>query len=172
MADQKPNGVSLQHLNKLIEQVKVDSSISRPLNKARVSWDSGLRTQIHIRDFTPVVSDEPEWLGGEDTGAKPGELALGALGSCLVVGFVMNAALQGIAIEELDLEVESNGNLPAFLGIAHGNPGYTDLRVLINVKSDATPDQLTALKEHVLQTSPVGNTCATAASIKVEVNSV
>jgi uncharacterized OsmC-like protein len=170
MADQKPNGVNLQHLNELIERVKVDSSISRPLNKARVTWDVGLRTQIHIRNFPPVVSDEPEFLGGEDTGCKPGELALGALGSCLVVGIVMNAALQGITIKELDLEVEANGYLPAFLGLARGNPGYTDLRVHINVKSDATPDQLAALREHVLQTSPVGNTCTTAGSIRVEIN--
>ncbi len=172
MADQKPNGVNLQRLNEMIEQVKVDSSVSRPLNKARVTWEGGLRTKIHIRHFTPVVSDEPEWLGGEDSGCKPGELALGALGSCLAVGFVMNAVLQGITIEELDLEVESKGHLPAFLGLVQGNPGYTDLRVHINIKSDATPHQLTSLQEHVLQTSPVGNTCTTAASIRVKINSL
>ena len=49
-----------------------------------------------------LEGDKPSVLLGEDHGANAVEAVLHALASCLCVGFVYNAAAQGITISSLD----------------------------------------------------------------------
>ena len=52
--------------------------------------------------------------------------------------------------------VEGGVDLAVFTGLAaEGNPGYAGVRITAHIKSDATPEQLQALHEHVLRTSPI-----------------
>ena len=45
-----------------------------------------------------------------------------------------------------------------FLGLAEGHAGYERLEATARVESDADDAALQALHEHVVRTSPVGNT--------------
>ena len=38
---------------------------------ASSQWQSGLQTHSQIRDFAPVVMDEPDFLGGQNQGPNP-----------------------------------------------------------------------------------------------------
>ena len=45
-----------------------------------------------------------------------------------------------------------------FLGLAEGHAGYERLEAVARVESDADDEALQSLHEHVVRTSPVGNT--------------
>jgi uncharacterized OsmC-like protein len=84
------------------------------------------------------------------------EAVLHALASCLAVGFVYNAAAQGIKVESLAFSLEGDLDLHAFLGLSDQvRPGYDNIQVRYRVKADAPREKLEALCEYVQKTSPV-----------------
>lgn len=48
-------------------------------NRARGNMISYAAAEIHIRDFPPLISDEPPSRGGENRGPTPLELVLASL---------------------------------------------------------------------------------------------
>ena len=103
-----------------------------------------------------IEGDEPPVLLGENTAANAVEAVLHALASCLAVGFVYNAAAQGIKIDSLEFELEGDLDLHAFLGLSDQvRPGYENIRLSYRVKSDAPREKIVALCEYVQKTSPV-----------------
>jgi uncharacterized OsmC-like protein len=81
-----------------------------------------------------------------------------ALGSCLAVGYAASAAARGIELRSLEIELAGTIDLRVFLGVAEGNAGYHHIEVTARVDSDADEARLQELHEHVVRTSPVGNT--------------
>jgi uncharacterized OsmC-like protein len=81
---------------------------------------------------------------------------LHALASCLAVGFVYNAAAQGVQVDGLEFDLEGDIDLHGFLGLSEQiRPGYQNIRVSYRVKSDAPREKLEELCEYVQKTSPV-----------------
>lgn len=64
---------------------------------------SGVR-RIRLRDHQ-VLADSPRDFVGCDLGPSSPELALGALGSCLVHSYLIQAAAQGVALDGLEVDV-------------------------------------------------------------------
>jgi uncharacterized OsmC-like protein len=73
--------------------------------RARVAGRSGVR-QIAIRDFT-VTSDSGPDFAGHDLGPSSPELLLGALASCLAHTWLIHAALQDVALAELEVGADA-----------------------------------------------------------------
>ena len=115
-------------------------------------------TRFCIRDFSASYADEPEVLGGTNTAPNPVEQLLGALGSCLAIGYTANASLLGIQIEELRIQLEGHIDLPVFLGLREGHAGYPDIAISVYLKADASQETVEGLHQQVLRTSPVGQT--------------
>jgi uncharacterized OsmC-like protein len=126
--------------------------------KTEITWQDGFRNQIGIRGFTASYADEPEALGGTNTAPNPVEQLLGALGSCLAIGYTANASVRGIKIEELRIELEGHIDLPVLLGLREGHAGYPDIDVRVYLKADAPQETVEELHQQVLRTSPVGQT--------------
>jgi uncharacterized OsmC-like protein len=126
--------------------------------KAEIIWQDGFRNQIRVREFPAGYADEPEVLGGTNTAPNPVEQLLGALGSCLAIGYTANASLRGIQLEELRIELEGHIDLPVFLGLREGHAGYPDIDVSVYLKADAPRETVEELHHQVLKTSPVGQT--------------
>ncbi|MEJ1976382.1 MAG: OsmC family protein [Acetobacteraceae bacterium] len=82
---------------------------------------SGVR-RIRVRDFQ-VLTDSPPSLVGYDLGPSSPELALGALGSCLTHSYLIQAALLGVPVTTLAVEVTGQIDARA------GQPGYADIPV-------------------------------------------
>lgn len=94
-------------------------------------------------------------LGG-NAGPNAVEAILHALASCLSVGFVYNAAAQGITVESLNSNVEGDLDLQGFLGLSQDvRPGFENIRLTYRVKSDAPREKIEALCDYVQRTSPV-----------------
>jgi uncharacterized OsmC-like protein len=163
------NGVNVEQLVGTINLIKENPDLARFKFRATNEWVNGGHSRTTIQGFygagsedasrsQPFVleGDEPPVLLGENAGPNAVEAILHALASCLSVGFVYNAAAQGIRVENLEFEMEGDLDLHAFLGLSEEvRPGYENIRLTYRVKSDAPRDRLEALCDYVQKTSPV-----------------
>lgn len=133
-------------------------------SEARVtSYRLGKTT--HARDFT-IHADEPEELLGRNEAPNPQELLFAALNGCMIVGFAANAALANIELKALSIRTEGALDLRGFLGLDPAvNPGYERVRQVIEITTDAPREQVEALFEVVLATSPNFNNFRRAISM-------
>ena len=121
-----------------------------------------------MRQFEPSKSDEPEQLGGSDTGPNPVEQILAAFGNCLAVGYAANATAAGIELRNLSIELEGDLDLHTFLGLAPGNAGYDRISVKVDIDSNASDEEIRALHKKVTETSPVGHTLGRAIPLSID----
>jgi uncharacterized OsmC-like protein len=151
-------GFDLGQLQGLIGAVQETPAAGQTVWKARTAWQRGFQSQAQIRTFT-IPMDEPSALGGSDTAPNMVEMVLGAYGCCLTTGYVMNAALQGIELEEVEIDVEGDLDLNGFFGLSkEAWPGYTDVRARVHLTAPkATAEELQTLHATVTKTSPVGS---------------
>lgn len=150
-------GFDLDQLQGLIGAVAEQPERGQTVWQAKTAWERGFRSQARIRDFT-IPMDEPGALGGSDTAPNMVEMVLGAYGCCLTTGYVMNAALQGIELEGVEITVDGDLDLNGFFGLSSEvSPGYSDVRAQVRlIAPKATEEQIAALHALVTRTSPVG----------------
>ncbi|QIO24737.1 OsmC family protein [Haloarcula sp. JP-L23] len=161
------NGVNVSGLEDAVEAISDDPDVGMFTFRAETEWENALKSvttidefdqsgeTIHTREFT-LQGDEPEQILGERTGPNAVELLLGALGSCLSVGYAANAAHMGIELDDLRFEMEGDVDLRGFLGISEDvRPGYESITCTVYVNADATEKELAELRERVEATSPL-----------------
>ena len=162
------NGINLEVGQKIIETVKENPEFGKTMWRARTVWKGGTKSESEVRGFK-VLIDEPVDLGGTDTAPNPVEMVLSALGSCLVVGYSLNAAMMGIELQKIEVEMEGDIDLPGFFGLPSDIlPGYTSVRAKVFLKSTAILEQLEELHNRVLATSPVGLTLSKSVNLDIE----
>lgn len=168
------NGINVDQLMETIEATQSDPDVGTFTFRASSSWQDGTHSIGRIQGFThageqdttraePFVlhGDEPPVLLGGNQGPNAVELVLQALAFCYAVGYVANAAAQGIEIDRMDYEVEGDFDARTFLGQDGERPGFTQIRVTGTVSSpNATEQQLTDLCQYVQDTSPVRDVLA------------
>lgn len=162
------NDVDLEAVAGLAGKIQNEPGVAATKWNASVNWKGGFRSEAKIRDFTPAASDEPGALGGTDTGPNPVEQVLAALGNCLAVGYAANATAAGIELKALNIELEGDLDLHAFLGLKDGNAGYENISVRVRIDSDAPAEQIQALHDKVVGTSPVGHTLSREVPVRIE----
>jgi uncharacterized OsmC-like protein len=164
-----PNGVNATAVVAYAQQLQVDAPPDGTEFRAAVRWQGGFRNEIVVRDLPPTYADEPAVLGGTNTAANPVEQILGALGSCLAIGYTAGAVARGITIEDLRIELSGSIDLPVFFGLKAGHAGYEQIDAKVFLKTDAPQEAIDALHADVFRTSPVGNTLERPAALTVEV---
>jgi uncharacterized OsmC-like protein len=163
------NGVNVDQLIGTINAIKENPDLARFEFRAETEWIDGGHCRTRIQSFhgagqedqsrsRPFVmeGDEPPVLLGTNEAPNAVEAVLHALASCLSVGFIYNAAAQGIRVDSLKFKLEGDLDLRAFLGLTEQvRPGYQNIRLTYRVKSDAPREKLEALCDYVQKTSPV-----------------
>ncbi len=169
------NGVNVDQLVGTIDAIKANPELARFKFRAKNEWVGGGHSRTRIQSFYgagqedtsrdkpfTLEGDEPPVLLGANAGPNAVEAVLHALASCISVGFVYNAAAQGIKIESLEFDLEGDLDLHAFLGLSDPpsgtsqmRPGYQNIRLTYKVKSDAPREKIEALCDYVQKTSPV-----------------
>lgn len=159
------NGIDVAALSGCIDQVSADASAGQTRWTVRSEWKGGTRTDHHIdgveiggekieRAFTLSV-DEPFELCGTNRYANPQEYLLSALNACMMVGYSAVAALMGIELESLEVELTGDIDLRGFLGIdPEVAPGYESLRQTVRLSGSGSPEEMEQLHRTVLATSP------------------
>ena len=166
------NGVNVEYFKSIVEAVKANPELGRTLWRASARWKGGFKEEVRIREFT-IKMDEPADLGGTNTAPNMVEIVLGAFGACLIVGYVMNAAVRGIHLDKVEVDVEGDIDLPGFLGLEPPekvSPGFTNIRarVFLKTKEPVSKEELEKLHEDVVKTSPVGNTLKNPVNVEVK----
>lgn len=169
------NGLDTDKLLSVVEAVKQNWETGKTVWKASASWKSGFVVQTDSRGFTSTF-DEPEMLCGTNTAANPVEMVLQAYGACLTIGYAMNAAVRGIELEDIRIDLEGEIDLPGFLGLEAPEkysmdklPGYKTVRASVKMKvNNADKKTLEDLHKHVFSTSPVGITLSRPVKIEAD----
>lgn len=151
------NEVDLPAVGSLVQAIQGNPQVAHTIWKSEVTWDGAFRTSARSRDLAPIAFDEPPALGGTDTAPNPVEQILGALGSCLVIGYAANASAAGIELKKLRIDLEGDLDLHTFLGLNDGNAGFSGIKAVVHIESDADDVALDALHRKVVSTSPVGH---------------
>jgi uncharacterized OsmC-like protein len=156
--DGELNGLRPQRLEGILgslQQPEVLAAVSGPW-KARVIWVNGFQTQSYARQHR-IDMDEPAGLDATDLAATAHEHLLAAIGSCLAVGFILNATQRGIAVQQLEVAVEASfDNILKWAGqSATGNPGYRQIRAELRVQADTDRSTVEQLWKMALDGSPV-----------------
>ncbi|HBY96476.1 MAG: OsmC family protein [Ardenticatenaceae bacterium] len=163
------NGLDVSQLTTIVGAVKAQPDLGKTMWRARTQWKGGFQSEAEIRGFK-IQMDEPPDLAGTNTAPNMVEMVLGAYGCCLQTGYAMNAAVMGIEIQKMDIELEGDIDLPGFFGLESPDdvwPGFTTVRAKVFLKAPgATAGQLEELHRRVTSTSPVGSTLARP--VKVE----
>ena len=166
------NGLDVDNLMKVVGAVKQNWEKGKTVWKATTAWKGGFKVETCSRDFT-LLADEPEMLCGTNMAANPVEMVLQAYGACLTIGYAMNAAVRGITLDDIKIDLEGEIDLPGFLGLeAPENlnmaklPGFKNITVTVKMKSKTDKKALEELHKHVIATSPVGVTLSRPVAIK------
>lgn len=162
------NEVNLAAVGELISAIQESPDNADTKWQATVDWKGGFRSEARIREFDPIPSDEPLGLGGDNTAPNPVEQVLAALGNCLAVGYAANASAAGIALKGLRIELEGDVDLHTFLGLGQDNAGYSGIGVKVSIEADAERQDIEALHQKVVSTSPVGHTLQSPVPVSVE----
>jgi uncharacterized OsmC-like protein len=130
------------------------------------------RSTTDVRNFK-VFADEPPELGGLDGAPSPLEYILVAHGTCLNYMTFFIAKELGIEIRSAEIEVEASLDPGKFAGTDRSvRAGYQEIKVTINVGSDATPDQLAKLREEVEARCPVSDNIANATPVNIAFSTI
>lgn len=116
-------------------QQKPDSANSQ--FKVTASLNGGVLSKIKVRDFE-IISDEPAALGGTNKGPNPVELVLAALAACQEIVISAYAAVLGIKVDGVDIEVKGDIDLRGFLNVADVRPGYDNIEYVTTIKTSET----------------------------------
>ena len=103
-----------------------------------------------------VTVDEPAALGGEDAGASPVQHALIALASCQAITYRFWATNLGIALDDVEVDVEADIDLRGFFGLEEAvRAGFGEVRVSVTPKGPETAERYRELAEAVDAHCPV-----------------
>jgi uncharacterized OsmC-like protein len=157
-APDKLNGLHPKKIEEIMISMndpEVLKGVSGPW-KSRIVWQDGFRVKAYMRNHA-VEMDEPGALDATDKAASAHEQLLSAVGSCLAVGFVLNATRRGIRIHDMEIALEANfDNILKWAGqCPTGNPGYRGITAKLFVKADADEATLREIWTLAYEGSPV-----------------
>lgn len=117
----------------------------------------GLAVENEVRGFK-IIMDEPQDLGGTDTGMNPVEAMLCALGSCQTIVAAAFARAKHIDLQDFWVELEGDLDPDGFL---KGKPGvrngFQEVRVTSHFKSNSSREQLVEFQKFIQSRCPVGD---------------
>jgi len=166
------NGVDIDVFQATVNAVKENPKKGATVWTAKTKWKGGLKSEAKLRNFT-LNFDEPEAVAGTDTSISPHETVLACYGACLTVGLSLNAALQGIELKSIEVDLEGHIDLPGFLGLAgieglKDLPGYHTVKATVHVESNASKEAIKKIFDRVVKYSPVGLTLSRPVDVKTE----
>jgi uncharacterized OsmC-like protein len=159
------NGIDVAALKQAISDIEADPDAGQTRWTVKSRWVGGTRTDHYVdsvdiggqkvaRQFQ-IQIDEPCELCGTNQYANPQEYLLAATNACMTVGYATVAAVMGVKLTKLELEITGNIDLRGFLDIDRSvAPGYERLHYTVRMSGDGTQEQFQKMHEVVQRTSP------------------
>jgi uncharacterized OsmC-like protein len=128
-------------------------SIGRGTARTTVRLGEGLACEARDGRWNLTV-DMSEKSGGSGAAPDPGVFGRTALGSCLAIGYAKWAAVRGLPIRRLEVEVQADYDAAREYGVGDELPGYSQVRYVVTVESDAGEDEIVRLLDEADSCSP------------------
>jgi uncharacterized OsmC-like protein len=166
------NGLNTTALNGLIDTMKKNPDKGRVTFYSKSRWQDGMRsftgftgykidgTMVHekTREFV-LLGDESVELSGTDAAPGAVEELMYAVATCVIAASNVNAALMGIKLTRLDVDIESDLDLHGLLALdPNVRAGLTNVRMKITIAGDADEETLKKVAMLGYQYSPVSET--------------
>jgi uncharacterized OsmC-like protein len=138
---------------------------------ATASYDGGLKFSISGPNGEEAESDMPGGVGGSGSAPAPGWMLRAALASCTGSLIAMRAAKLGIAIDKLDVQVDSDSDDRGLLGLDDSvSAGLSNLRASVRIRSQGVQAaELEALVRWADRHSPVSCTLRPALAQDIDI---
>src|SRR5579859_2600679 len=101
-----------------------------------------IRHEVDVNGRHTIVTDEPERLGGTDTGPAPHELLAAMLAACTSTMIVLYAQNRGWQLNDVRVDVAYDGDVTP-----------RQVEITVHLPDDLTPDQAKRLRR-VADTCP------------------
>jgi len=125
--------------------------------------------QKHRSKFT-FEADHPEIFASEDHGATPVEMVLAGLASCLTAGVAAVAQNREIQLHSVKATLEGGMDIRGILGAdSDVRNGFDGIKVIYDIKADATPDEIKAIVAQSQKRSAVYDVITNPTNVTVEV---
>lgn len=162
---EKVNGIDVPALKQAIANIEANPEAGQARWRVVSRWQGGTRTDHFVngvdiggqkvdRQFQ-IQIDEPCELCGTNQYANPQEYLLAATNACMMVGYATVAAVMGVKLTKLELEITGDIDLRGFLDIDPSVArGYEGLHYTVRLAGDGTQEQFEKMHEVVQRTSP------------------
>lgn len=173
------NDVNVTKMKELDELVRQNPALAKVTFKASSTWKRGTKALVSVgaaaalgqslfpptRSFALTV-DDPDLLGGVDSAPTPVETLMAALAGCVTSGIAANAALFGVPLDAIDIEMEADIDVRGVLGHDRSvRNGVGDIRYTVTIQSQAPEDKVRKCKETIDRKSPVRDSLANPVNI-------
>lgn len=134
--------------------------------------ENGLRVRASGPDGATVVTDMTTGVGGAGSAPSPGWLFRAADASCIATLIAMRAAEQGIALDTLEVTVDSESNDYGILGLDEAVPaGPLSMRVHVRVAAGGTgEDRLREIVAWGIDHCPVCDAAKRAVPVETQID--
>jgi putative redox protein len=155
----RTNGMLVKEaVSNLAAAIRANPRLATGTTTVRVHWQGGTQAIGRVRQFEPIVIDEPPAFGGTDRGPNPAELLLVALGACQELTLAVLAEQLGLQIESIEVEVQGELDLRGFLGIDRAvRPGFQRIEMTVHITSPEPEERLRDLLDLADQLCPVSD---------------
>lgn len=119
--------------------------------------ESGLKNAVSVRDLPAFFVDEPERLGGTNTGPNPLEYLLGALSGCTSIIASYVAKEQGFAYDGLEFSCEGTLDPRGYQGVEGVQTYFQTVHINILIDTQESEKALEKLSDEVDKRCPIFN---------------
>ena len=131
-------------------------SIGQGTAVTRVRLQDGSGGTCEITDGRwRLIAGMEKGAGGAAAGPDPGVLGRAALGSCLAIGYRGWAAVLGVPVNLITVEVQADYDARGMFGLEGVSPGWQRLRYIVTVESPAPEADVLRVIEHADARSPL-----------------
>jgi uncharacterized OsmC-like protein len=159
------NSIDVASLKATIAHIEANPAAGQTRWTVKSRWQGGTRTDHCVDGFDlggqkverrfEMQIDEPCQLCGTNQYANPQEYLLAATNACMMVGYATVAAVMGVTLTKLELEISGDIDLRGFLDIdATVARGYEQIHYTVQIAGDGTHAQFEKMHEVVQRTSP------------------
>ncbi len=153
-----------------IAGIQSNPGAAKVVFRAETQLEEDVRCSAKVRDFAPIIVDEPPDLGGADAAANPVELLLVALGACQEIMYSAYASVMGVTLNSVKVNLRGYLDLRGLFGLDPSiPPGYQKVVFETLLDSPADMETLKKLVETVESHCPVMDTLVRAIEVSGQV---
>jgi TusA-related sulfurtransferase/uncharacterized OsmC-like protein len=139
----------------------------------RIRTDRGTTAKVYCRNHT-FTAGQPADFGANVDAPSAIDYLLGALGSCLTVGFGMHASRRGLLVDALEFSVKGKlENVLYHMQLEEeGSPKFSEISGTLYVSSPEEEEKLEEIWRLTLQRSPIYQTLCNQVKMDIKMSIV